>query len=300
MNDFGLTPKPYRLPKDTQTAILVDYYRGNPHFLFHYHPEYELVMTRSNGGKRIIGDTISEYLCHDFVLLGPNVPHTWVSEHLTETVAEKDNIVVHFSRESLGLDFLSKSELTAVNQLLDKSCRGLFFGTDMVRQAEPYMKKIAFTHGLEQFINFLSVLNLLTESSIQQEIVSPEYDCSLIDSDSENFARVLEYIYQHNEQTIRLDSIAAHLYMSTPTFTRFFRRMTGKSFIAYLNEWRIRHSCVLLHETDWSVLEISLKSGFSNLSHFNHQFNKLIKMTPREYRKSVKGCKSNENILDEH
>ena len=284
MREFGLTPKLYSLPKDTRKAILVDYYRGSPHFLFHYHPEYELVLTRSGGGKRIIGDTISEYLRHDFVLLGPNVPHTWVAEHPLETTTEKDNIVVHFSRESLGLDFLAKSEMAAVNQLLDKSSRGLFFGTDIIRQAEPLMEKITVSRGLEQLISFLSVLNLLAHCPIRQEIVSPQFDCSLIDSDSGNFARVLEYINEHNDQPIRLETMAAHLCMSTPSFTRFFRRMTGKSFIAYLNEWRIRHACVLLHETDWSVLEISLKSGFSNLSHFNRQFIRLMKMTPRNYR----------------
>lgn len=287
MREFGLTPKLYSLPKDTRKAILVDYYRGCPHFLFHYHPEYELVLTRSGGGKRIIGDTISEYLRHDFVLLGPNVPHTWVAEHPLEATTEKDNIVVHFSRESLGLDFLAKSEMAAVNQLLDKSSRGLFFGTDTIRYAEPLMEKITASTGLEQLINFLSVLNLLAHSPIQQEIVSPQFDCSFIDSDSGNFARVLEYIYQHNDQPIRLDTMAAHLCMSTPSFTRFFRRMTGKSFIAYLNEWRIRHACVLLHETDGSVLEISLKSGFSNLSHFNRQFVRLMKTTPRDYRKKT-------------
>lgn len=285
MKEFGLTPKRYLLPNDTRKAILVGYYRGCPHFLFHYHPEYEMVLTRSSGGKRIIGDTISEYLRYDFVLLGPNIPHTWVSEHLLETTTERDNIVVHFTRESLGLSFLAKSEMAAVNQLLDKSSRGLFFGTDIIRQAEPFMDKIAVSQGLEQLIDFLSVLNLLTACPIQQEIVSPRFDCSLIDSDSKNFARVLEYIHQNNEQPIRLDSIAAHLYMSTPSFTRFFRRMTGKSFIAYLNEWRIRHACVLLHETNESILEISLKSGFANLSHFNRQFITLMKTTPRDYRK---------------
>jgi AraC-like DNA-binding protein len=73
--------------------------------------------------------------------------------------------------------------------------------------------------------------------------------------------------------------------MSGPSFSRFFRRATNKTFRAFLNEVRIGHASRLLLESDQSVAEICYDSGFGNLSNFNRQFLKLRKVSPRDYRK---------------
>ena len=49
-------------------------------FQWHHHPEYELTLTRNSRGQRFIGDHVAGYADFDLVLVGPNLPHTWVSE----------------------------------------------------------------------------------------------------------------------------------------------------------------------------------------------------------------------------
>jgi AraC-like DNA-binding protein len=58
-------------------------------------------------------------------------------------------------------------------------------------------------------------------------------------------------------------------------------------FISHIlhNACRIRNACQTLAETDQSILEIALASGFQNLANFNRQFRKTTGMPPREYRK---------------
>ena len=72
--------------------------------------------------------------------------------------------------------------------------------------------------------------------------------------------------------------------MTPSGFSRFFRKTTGKTFVEYLGELRVSHACNLLVDTDLSILQIALRSGFNNLSNFNRRFLKLKGVTPREYR----------------
>jgi len=75
--------------------------------------------------------------------------------------------------------------------------------------------------------------------------------------------------------------------MSGPSFSRFFRRATNRTFRGFLNQVRIGHACRLLLETDRTVTEICYESGFSNLSNFNRQFLRLRRATPRDYRRKT-------------
>ncbi|MBK8622462.1 MAG: AraC family ligand binding domain-containing protein [Saprospiraceae bacterium] len=46
-------------------------------FKWHFHPEYELTFIVKGNGIRLIGNSNQEFCDNDFVLIGPNLPHTW-------------------------------------------------------------------------------------------------------------------------------------------------------------------------------------------------------------------------------
>ena len=73
---------------------------------------------------------------------------------------------------------------------------------------------------------------------------------------------------------------------SASHFMRWFRQVTGTSFIRYLNQFRLEKAFLELKNTDKTVLEISHETGFDNLSNFNRLFKKQFQMTPRELRPS--------------
>lgn len=56
------------LPKNTGKSILLHHYQGHPDFLYHYHPEFELVLTRGTVGKRIIGGSVMASLDPDQIV----------------------------------------------------------------------------------------------------------------------------------------------------------------------------------------------------------------------------------------
>lgn len=74
---------------------------------------------------------------------------------------------------------------------------------------------------------------------------------------------------------------------SASHFMRWFKKMTGTTFGAYLNERRLAAAAELLRTTDGTVLSIAEQAGFENLSNFNRRFKARYGMTPRQYRSST-------------
>ncbi len=100
---------------------------------------------------------------------------------------------------------------------------------------------------------------------------------------------VLLYLHVDYMNPITIEDVLQFCPLSRSHFHALFKKETGKTFIQYLNTIRIQHAGELLVTTNDSVLDISLKTGFNNLSHFCHIF-KLIKgVSPREFRSRFLG-----------
>ena len=68
------------------------------------------------------------------------------------------------------------------------------------------------------------------------------------------------------------------------TYLRWFKQMTGQSFTAYLNAYRLNAAAEALRTTDDTVLTVAERTGFKNLSYFNRAFKARFGQTPSEYR----------------
>ena len=65
---------------------------------------------------------------------------------------------------------------------------------------------------------------------------------------------------------------------------KFFKQHLHTTFTSYLNSYRLTIAARLLLTEDDSILSISERTGFNNLSYFNRLFKKEYQMSPREYR----------------
>lgn len=97
---------------------------------------------------------------------------------------------------------------------------------------------------------------------------------------------VLLYLEADYMNTITVESILQFCPLSRSHFHALFRKETGKTFIDYLNELRCDKAGEMLVTTGDTVLDISLKAGFNNLSHFCHMFRKVKGMSPTDFRKT--------------
>lgn len=99
---------------------------------------------------------------------------------------------------------------------------------------------------------------------------------------------IVEYINSGYHHSLSLDSVAKAHYISPFHLSRMFKRVTGFSFVEYVNTVRIREAQRLLKETDWKVTRISEAVGYENLGHFGRVFKQMTNTNPLDYRKVSK------------
>lgn len=262
---------------------------GRPDVYCHYHQMYELVLLRGAAGYRLIGSDFRAVTGLDLTLSGPNLPHGWSPmADVPEGPDQSQFLVVLFSRQALGLELLARPEMAQVRRLLDRSNQGLHWSP---ADAEPLAKDLFALAQLPPARRLLGLWDVLARlGAIEaQTLNDPQQRSEANQIDHERLTAVLELVQQRSSEPIALSDAAACVHLSVPAFTRFFRRMTGMSFIDYLNEWRIRRACRLLETTDQRILEVALACGFGNLSHFNRQFKRRRNCTPRQYRSNSSG-----------
>lgn len=95
--------------------------------------------------------------------------------------------------------------------------------------------------------------------------------------------RAQSYIDSHLHESLTIDRVAGHLYMSRAYFTRQFRQVTGKSFLEYVTQCRLEQAKVLLVNTNWPIEKISVNIGISP-KRLRNLFSQYEQQTPTAFR----------------
>ena len=134
---------------------------------------------------------------------------------------------------------------------------------------------------LQRLSQMVHLVVLMTEpdagNSIMERKKSVEREQRLLNE-------VEVYVYCNAQRNFKLEDIAKHVGMNRTSFCVFFKRATGKTFITYLNEYRMNLACKMLKESTLSVSEVCFKSGFNDVPYFNRTFKKMFGISPTEYR----------------
>ena len=96
--------------------------------------------------------------------------------------------------------------------------------------------------------------------------------------------RVKEFIDENLENDLGLAELSRVAGLSQFHFARSFRRSTGLTPQHYLMERRIERAKQLLTDAQLPLVEVSLRTGFKNQSHFTTLFRKFTNVTPRAWR----------------
>ena len=106
--------------------------------------------------------------------------------------------------------------------------------------------------------------------------------------DACTFNSVINYISSNYTESISLKSVAKYAGVSQSHLSRLFSERIEGGFKNYLNLLRTEKAKELLINTDKSILEVMLESGFSHQTTFNRVFKKNTNLTPNEYRKTTR------------
>lgn len=99
---------------------------------------------------------------------------------------------------------------------------------------------------------------------------------------------LFRYIGDNLGSAVQVRQAARMCGMSESYFMNFFKQVTGLSFVAYLNHFRVEQAQLLLARSDESMVSISQQVGFCDQSYFGTVFRKIAGMTPAAYRRRVR------------
>ncbi|MCR4922387.1 MAG: AraC family transcriptional regulator [Lachnospiraceae bacterium] len=102
---------------------------------------------------------------------------------------------------------------------------------------------------------------------------------------SPEILEVLSKIEESYASDLTMEDMALEAGFSTAYFSRLFKAQLGLPFSKYLTNVRIRHVEELLSQTDKSISEIALETGFSNGDYLCSRFKQRVGLSPTEYRK---------------
>ena len=97
--------------------------------------------------------------------------------------------------------------------------------------------------------------------------------------------KMVHYIQQNYQGSIRLDDIACAANISVSEALRCFHSSMQTTPINYLNQYRLECAKRLLLSTSDSVISIAMNTGFENPSYFCRAFKKKYGESPNQYRK---------------
>jgi AraC-like DNA-binding protein len=271
------------LPATANQQSFACYRIAMPSFelFWHYHPEYELTYIISGRGRRLVGDCYEDFAAGDLVLLGPNLPHTWVSEKTKGNTCEA--IVIQFG-ELFTSPLLQFPEMEKMEKIFVMASKGIHIqpaaNTQLI-QTIIQLPNQSPQNALTQLIQILFQV-----SSCTQRLLSSNHYKHTIGTGSQlRINKVFQYVQKHFKDNLQLTEVAAKLHLSETAFCKFFKRASGRTFSDYVNEIRIAHACKLLIETDKQVSQVAYESGFESLTYFNRIFLKKKNIRPKEWRR---------------
>ena len=281
-----MKPLFFKVPNSTEGSIKIQV-ETDPRFYnkLHYHPEFQVTLITKGEGTLFVGDGVHRFSEGDLILLGSNLPHLFKNDPLPEqdSISGIYAISYFFDIQIFGDDFFELHELKPTKLLLEQAKLGIRFKAHCLKEICESIESLSENQGFNLLIKFFEVMNRLSQEPRREILSTKKYIEAIEDVDNKKLNDIYHFIISNYKTITHLSEVAAHFNMSVSSFSRYFKLHTRKTFIQFLNEFRINVACKLIREGNFTISQICFQVGFNNLSNFNRQFKNITNLTPSAY-----------------
>jgi len=251
----------------------------------HRHPQLELTWIERGAGVRHVGDSAVPFASGDLVLLGADVPHTWLGTHF-DGAATGLATVLQFPPTLLAQPLLP--ELAALRPLAEQARRGLVISGATHARVTQLLAALREADALARLAGLLTVLRELALHPADLQPIASSLPRPTADGARERrIDRVTDWVHRHLSGPLGVTEAAQVAHVSPAAFSRFFRRETGKTWSTYINDVRCSEASVMLRQTGEPVARVAEACGYLTLSHFNREFRARFGVAPRMHRRAT-------------
>ncbi len=266
-----------------------------PHMCLHWHDEMELIHIHEGEGTFFINlkpYTVKE---GDLLIIPPQCIHSAATQMASSI--SYDAIVFH-------LDMLRSASIDSVTMdYITPLVNGELSTPILLHPNGPHYSSVLHTimaisesyqtgspvYQLEIKAALFQLFALLYGHGFIQKSTASETGHT---QKIEKIKLAIQYILEHYNEDLPIQTLADLLQYSEYHFIRFFKEQTGSTCIQYINTIRLQKACELLLSTPLSITEIALEVGFQNISYFIRTFKAKYNCTPNAYRKKYTLCPS--------
>ena len=263
----------------------IDKSHSNYEMVSHWHNEFEII--RIVKGKMNVKLNNHSYIANagDIFFVNPETIHSAMPDYDTgDCVYQCLDFSINFlsvfcdgcryffegiqNSECVINEYVSANNVeisTAVNKVFDA----------MAHRSSGYK----FSVIGEMYLLFGKIIDLHLYTDISSvSAISP-------DKNVHKLKKALVYLRDNFDKQITLEDMSMAAEMSPKYFCYFFKEMTRKSPVEYLNTYRIEKASRYLLNSSESVTDISFMCGFNDLSYFIKTFKAYKGITPAKFRK---------------
>ena len=257
---------------------------------WHYHDNFEISFITEGSGKRIVADSIEEFQPGDLVLIGRNIPHVWLvdKESVSPTNRKLEMVFLQFTSDVLCPEILALPEFRYIAKTLTLSERGIRITGQTLNEVSEIMLQLPYIQNFDRMLLFYKLMDIIGRSNTNFPLTSKEYINMRFTTKNKRIAAIHEYLMNNYREEIDLKKLAVLVNMAEGSLCRFFKMHIGITIFEYLNKLKIEFACNLLMDKNLSIMDVGFDSGFNNMSHFNKQFKKITRLSPKDYRQRFK------------
>ena len=262
----------------------IAYYHQTPlspryHMPYHWHTHYEIMRIISGSFHLTLDNETFTYRAGDVIFITGGVLHG----------GEPENCV--YECIVFDLDMLMKDNHACANTIQSIMNGTIRIHTHISEKCDKFLpvteKLSGVLSGKKAGYEFMTqgYLYLLLGTIIEEKLYERSVHNSLTTERLNSIKDVLDYISDNYSDSISLEKLAKIAGMNPRYFCRYFRSMTGRTPIDYLNYYRVECACEMLSTKNISIKETAISCGFSDESYFVKTFRKYKDTTPKQFTK---------------
>lgn len=251
----------------------------------HRQDSWELTYIVFGRGKRILGDSETEFAAGSLAFIPPHIQHCWKFD---DNYTDNDGCIAYYTL-TFKTEFIDRCvsafpELTERLERVKSVSSVLSFDENTTNILADMLAKMASEEQSEMLPFIFRLLLLISKREESATIVGR---FSENDRTSERIKKVKEFTQSHYARTITIDMIADYVGMNRSSFCTFFKKATGQTYITYLNKQRVDRACYLLRQGSFNITEVCYMVGFNDVPYFNRCFKNNRGMSPKEYAEGL-------------
>lgn len=187
---------------------------------------------------------------------------------------------------TLKLDLRIVAEMIAQSGLPPRSERAERSGVGIGATTPTILAPFARLLGLLDEPEAIPVLAPLIQREIHYRILMSDQAAKLrqivsVDSQGHRISKAIDWLKLNFALPLRVDELAAHVQMSTPTFHQHFRQLTTMSPLQYQKWLRLNEAKRLMLNEHLDVSSAAFKVGYESHSQFSREYSRLFGESPK-------------------